>query len=61
MPLTWGGRGSNPRRSRRVAVCFRCLEAAIGRRFVPADFKPGVPANSAEYHGLELRARMGLT
>lgn len=25
--------------------CYRCLEAAIGRRLVPADFKPGVPVN----------------
>ena len=27
-------------------VCFRCLEAAIGRRLVPADFKREIPANA---------------
>jgi len=44
-------------------ACFRCLEEAIGRRLVPADFKPGLPCNSelARHHGLALRARMGLT
>lgn len=41
--------------------CFRCLEEVIGRRLVPADFKPGLPCNSDEAnHGPELRARMGL-
>jgi hypothetical protein len=43
-------------------VCFRCLEQAIGRRLVPADFKPEVLANAdAEYHSPELLARMGLS
>jgi hypothetical protein len=42
--------------------CWRCREEAIGRRLVPADFKPGLPCNSDEaHHELELRARMGLT
>jgi hypothetical protein len=39
--------------------CFHCLETAIGRRLVPADFKPGVPCNTEQAHP-ELRARMGL-
>jgi hypothetical protein len=43
-------------------ACFRCLEEAIGRRLVPADFKPGLPCNSEEaHHGPELRTRMELT
>jgi hypothetical protein len=43
-------------------VCFRCLEAAIGRQLVPADFPGDIPANTDEVrHGPELRARMGLT
>jgi hypothetical protein len=43
-------------------ACFRCLEEAIGRRLVPADFKPGLPCNSEEaHHEPELRDRMGLT
>jgi len=43
-------------------ACFRCLEEAIGRRLVPADFKPGLPCNSDEAnHGPELCARIGLT
>jgi hypothetical protein len=42
-------------------ACFRCLEEVIGRRLVPADFKPGVPCNSDEAkHGTELGERMGL-
>jgi hypothetical protein len=42
-------------------VCFWCLEEAIGRRLVPADFKPGLPCNSElAHHRPELRARMGL-
>ncbi|GBG39625.1 hypothetical protein [Mycobacterium montefiorense] len=41
--------------------CWRCLEKAVGRRLVPADFKPGVPCNSAEAnHEPELFARIGL-
>lgn len=39
--------------------CFHCFEKAIGRRLVPADFKPGVPCNIEQVHP-ELRARMGL-
>ena len=37
------------------------LERAIGRQLVPADFKPGLPANDGKYtiHGPELRQRMG--
>jgi hypothetical protein len=43
-------------------ACFRCLEAAIGRQLVPADFPGDIPANTDEVrHGPELRARMGLT
>jgi hypothetical protein len=43
-------------------ACFRCLEEALGRRLVPADFQPGVPANTHEaHHGPELRERLGLT
>jgi hypothetical protein len=42
-------------------VCFRCLEGAIGRRLVPTDFKPDLPANTDDtYHGPELRERIGL-
>jgi hypothetical protein len=42
--------------------CFWCLEEAIGRRLVPADFQPGLPCNSdLAPHGRELRDRMGLT
>lgn len=42
-------------------TCFRCLEGAIGRRLVPADFKPDLPANTDDtYHGSELRERLGL-
>jgi hypothetical protein len=35
------------------------FEASIGRRLVPADFKPGIPANDGISHGPGLRARMG--
>ncbi|MCV7100905.1 MULTISPECIES: hypothetical protein [Mycobacterium] len=42
-------------------VCFRCLEAAIGRRLVAADFKGDCPANTdTTQHCRELRQRMGL-
>jgi hypothetical protein len=42
--------------------CFWCLEEAIGRRLVPADFQPGLPCNSdLAPHGPALRDRMGLT
>jgi hypothetical protein len=42
-------------------VCFRCLEGAIGRRLVPADFKPETATNTDEvHHSPELRRRMGL-
>lgn len=43
-------------------VCFRCFEKAIGRRLMPSDFKPDLPANTDQTrHGLELRQRIGLT
>jgi hypothetical protein len=42
-------------------ACLCCLEDAIGRRLVPADFIPRLPCNSElAPHGPELRARMGL-
>lgn len=42
-------------------VCFRCFEKAIGRPLTSEDFKQGLPANDGNYHGPELRARMGYT
>ncbi|NTY58735.1 hypothetical protein [Mycolicibacterium sphagni] len=41
--------------------CFRCLEEAIGRQLVPADFDPTIPCNDPTQfqHGPELRQRMG--
>ena len=39
--------------------CFRCLEKAIGRQLVPADFQPGHPVNDGDYHGPELQQRTG--
>ncbi|GAB09137.1 hypothetical protein GOARA_029_00010 [Gordonia araii NBRC 100433] len=43
-------------------VCFRCVEAALGRRLTPADFKgEGIPANTDQTtHEPELRERIGL-
>ncbi|MGV9823398.1 hypothetical protein [Nocardia xishanensis] len=42
-------------------VCFRCIEAALGRRLTPADFEPGIPANDDTcLHEPELRERLGL-
>jgi hypothetical protein len=42
-------------------VCFRCLEEALDRQLTPADFDPGVPANTdVVSHEPELRSRMGL-
>lgn len=42
-------------------VCFRCVEASLGRKLRPEDFKPGLPANTDEtYHEPELRQRLGL-